>query len=82
MHRILGHVAPSEIVNKEDLQQAADSDLWMHDCRCGGHYMIQQSELNLYTQILMPCDTCSLYVCLDTSADKPSEVPRAWCSDA
>ena len=74
---VLEHTAPSEVINQEDLQQAAGTDLWVYDCRCGGKYIIDNSELHLYMQTLLPCDTCSLHVCLDTSSNKPPQTPKS-----
>ena len=74
--RMLGHIAPSDTIGKEDLEHLAKDGVMKYGCRCGGSYIIDPAEVQLYTESLLPCDTCSQYVCLDTSHDKPAEMPN------
>ncbi|KAK9821650.1 hypothetical protein WJX74_004437 [Apatococcus lobatus] len=70
--RVLGHIAPSDIIRREDLQQLGGDDVMTYSCRCGGSYIVDLADMQLYTEFLLPCDTCSQYVCLDTSQEEPS----------
>ena len=69
--KLQAHIAPAETIFSKDLDHIAGTNLLTHDCRCGGKYIVSHDDLLLYTLSLLPCDTCSQYVCLDTSLDKP-----------
>lgn len=74
-HRILGLISPSEVIGRQDLQQTVEDGVMTYDCRCGGSYVVDHADLQLYTETLLPCDTCSQYICLDTSHEQPPSMP-------
>ncbi|KAK9864358.1 hypothetical protein WJX84_003396 [Apatococcus fuscideae] len=65
---VQAHIAPAEVICKHDLQD--EGDVATYQCRCGGRYIMDQDDLQLYTELLLPCDTCSLHVCLDTTQEQ------------
>lgn len=73
--RMLGLISPSEIIGRQDLHHTAEDGVMAYDCRCGGSYVVDVADLQLYTETLLPCDTCSQYICLDTSHEQPPSMP-------
>lgn len=50
-----------ETLESEDLNEDEEG-LLCHACRCGSFYRVSLVDLQTQDKIILPCDTCSLYI--------------------
>lgn len=56
-----------ETLRKTEFSYDADSDVYYHDCRCGGVYVIPEefNESQIQENIYIACEECSLVIELE-----------------
>ena len=45
-----------------DTCEEEEGSLLSHTCRCGGSYRINAGDIIGQNRVVLPCDTCSLYI--------------------
>ncbi len=51
-----------ETVECGNLNSSEEEGFLVHACRCGGAYRVAIPDLAGQSRIILPCDTCSLYL--------------------
>ncbi|XP_045114635.1 dnaJ homolog subfamily C member 24-like isoform X2 [Portunus trituberculatus] len=62
----------SEELFLEDLEQDKEGGVYLHTCRCGGHYTLaaQDARSSTEKEVVVACDNCSLSILVLLNCDE------------
>ena len=61
--RLLSEVAIADSLRRGEMEVDGESGELFHPCRCGGSFVLSPQEaLGEQRSLVIPCDTCSLYI--------------------
>ena len=62
----------SEELFLEDLEQDKEGGVYLHSCRCGGHYTLaaQDARSSTEKEVVVACDNCSLSILVLLNCDE------------